>query len=396
MSSYPDPQPVRAAWLQRLVALASPPLAALAEGRLLASLSLPPPTPGGHQPRRDFASLETTARTLLGLSPWLELPSPPASERADQARLRPLAVAALEAGLDPASPDAFNFNRGAQPLVDAAFLAQACLHAPQQLFNALSPTARTRLLEGWRATRAIPPYESNWLLFASLVEAALHHFAQDLQPDRVHHAVARHAAWYLGDGTYGDGPELHCDYYNSFVIHPLLLETLDRLSPAFPPPPAPLALPLSSAEAWRRARRYAEIQERSIAPDGSFPPVGRSLAYRCGAFHHLAFLAFRRQLPPSLPPAAVRSALDAVIRRTLDAPHTFDSAGFLHIGLAGHQPALAEPYICVASTYLCTAAFLPLGLPADDPFWSSLSAPWTAARLWSGEDLPADKALPSQ
>jgi hypothetical protein len=29
-----------------------------------------------------------------------------------------------------------------------------------------------------------------------------------------------------------------------------------------------------------RARRYAAVLERMIAPDGSFPPIGRSLAYR--------------------------------------------------------------------------------------------------------------------
>ena len=46
-----------------------------------------------------------------------------------------------------------------------------------------------------------------------------------------------------------------------------------------------------------RARRYAAILERLIAPDGSFPAIGRSLAYRCGAFHLLAALALRRQLP---------------------------------------------------------------------------------------------------
>ncbi len=49
---------------------------------------------------------------------------------------------------------------------------------------------------------------------------------------------------------------------------------------------------------WRaaeqaRATRYAAVQERLIAPDGSFPPIGRSIAYRCGAFHALAQAALR-------------------------------------------------------------------------------------------------------
>ena len=82
-----------------------------------------------------------------------------------------------------------------------------------------------------------------------------------------------------------------------------------------------------------RARRYGAILERLVGPDGSFPAVGRSLAYRCGAFHLLAALALREQLPDGLPPAQARAALAAVIRRTLEAPGTFDANGWLTIGL---------------------------------------------------------------
>jgi len=94
-------------------------------------------------------------------------------------------------------------------------------------------------------------------------------------------------------------------------------------------------------------------------------PLGRSLAYRCGAFHHLAHQAWRGALPAELAPAQVRSALTAVIRRTLDTDGTLDAEGWLRVGLAGHQPALAEPYISTGSLYLCTFAFHPLGLPAS-------------------------------
>lgn len=379
----------RADWLHRLVPLATTPLAALADGRLLAELPLPSPGPGdAHPPRRDFASLEILARTLVGLAPWLELAEVPVAEQAPRARLADLARAALDRALAPGSPDSLNFRRGAQPLVDAAFLAQACLHAPSTLFEALPASARSRLIEGWRATRSIPPYENNWHLFAAMVEAALCRFAGDHEFARVETALARHAAWYVGDGTYGDGPEYHWDYYNSFVIQPMLLDVLDVLGDALPKP-----LAIEPAEAWRRARRYAQVQERMIAPDGSFPPIGRSLAYRCGAFQHLAFMALRRALPADITPAAARGALSAVIARTLDAPATFDAAGWLRIGLAGHQPSLGEGYICTASCYLCTTAFLPLGLPADDAFWSAPDAGWTAVRLWRGEDLAADSAL---
>jgi hypothetical protein len=83
-----------------------------------------------------------------------------------------------------------------------------------------------------------------------------------------------------------------------------------------------------------------------------------------------------------------------VIRRTLEAPGTFDGDGWLRIGFCGHQPGVGERYISTGSLYLCSAAFLPLGLEAADPFWSAPAAPWTSARAWTGQPFPIDHALP--
>ena len=115
----------RPEWIRRLVSLATPPLSALAEGRLLADVPFPEAA-GGPYLRREFASLEILSRTLLGVAPWLELIDVPENEAAARERMRQLALAALERSLDPASPDNLNFSTGRPPLVNAAFLAQAC------------------------------------------------------------------------------------------------------------------------------------------------------------------------------------------------------------------------------------------------------------------------------
>jgi hypothetical protein len=194
--------------------------------------------------------------------------------------------------------------------------------------------------------------------------------------------------WYVGDGTFSDGMQYHDDYYNSYVIQPFLATIIsianqkgntyasftDRLD--------------------RITKRYAEIQERSINMDGTFPVIGRSIAYRGGAFHHLADMSLRKQLPSSLLPAQVRSALTAVIKKTMESPSTFTKDGWLSIGLYGYQPDLAEPYINTGSVYLCSLVFLPLGLPETDEFWSSAAMPWTAVKVWSGQNtVNADHAL---
>jgi len=143
----------------------------------------------------------------------------------------------------------------------------------------------------------------------------------------------------------------------------------------------------------KRARRYAQIQERLINPDGTLPAVGRSVTYRFGALQVLAQIAWMQKLPDPVRPAQVRCALTAVIRRMMEAPGTFDENGWLQIGLCGHQPSLGEPYISTGSLYLCSTGLLPLGLPASNPFWSDPPLAWTSQLIWSGEALPPDHAM---
>jgi hypothetical protein len=142
-----------------------------------------------------------------------------------------------------------------------------------------------------------------------------------------------------------------------------------------------------------RAVRYAAIQERLISPEGTFPAFGRSLAYRYGAFHHLAEMSLRRQLPHGVLPAQVRCALTAVMTRMNSAVGTFDNKGWLAIGFAGHQPSIGETYISTGSLYLCSAAWLPLGLPSGDEFWRVPAAPWTQQKVWTGIDVKSDHAI---
>ena len=54
---------------------------------------------------------------------------------------------------------------------------------------------------------------------------------------------------------------------------------------------------------------------------------------------------------------------------------------------------MGETYINTGSVYLCTAAFLPLGLPAEDPFWSAPARDWTSRKAWNGIDVGLDHAI---
>jgi hypothetical protein len=220
-----------------------------------------------------------------------------------------------------------------------------------------------------------------------MVEAALLQFEGDGDKMRIYYAVRQHLQWYKGDGVYGDGASFHWDYYNSFVIQPMFLEVLQTLINSGQQEASVYDLELN------RAKRYAAIQERLISPEATYPPIGRSLAYRFGAFQLLSKMALMHALPKEVTPQQVRCALYAVIKKQIEAPNTFDKNGWLQIGLYGHQPDVGETYISTGSLYLCSQAFLMLGLPVTDALWQNEDADWTAKKVWKGEAVPIDHAI---
>ncbi len=376
---------VREYWLQSMLKIANPVLLNLKDRTL--KKVMPVEMKEGTN-REQFAHLEALSRLLVGMAPWLEKKSENREEEALRLQYCELARLAIDAGTDPNSPDYMNFSNDFQPIVDTAFFVHALLRAPYELWEKLDDRVKNNVILAVKATRTRKPIYSNWLLFSALIEAFLYKVGEkDWDPMRIDFAVKQFDQWYLGDGVYSDGPEFHYDYYNSFVIHPMLVDLLETVGDEYKEW-------LERKEAViERSKRYAVIQERLISPEGTFPPVGRSIAYRFGVFQTLAHHALRNDLPSELAPEQIRSALTQVVKRTLEAPGTFTDTGWLTLGFCGHQPEIGEGYISTGSVYLCAAVFLPLGLAVSDPFWSNPAMEWTSKRAWSGKSFPIDQCL---
>ncbi|WP_111307619.1 DUF2264 domain-containing protein [Confluentibacter sediminis] len=380
------PLKVREFFVSTLVKIGDPVLSALSKNQLKELMPIEK-SPRAWDERSHVTYLEAFGRLLSGMAPWLELGSDNTPEGKLREKYIDLARKCIQNATDPSSPDFMNFVNDRQPLVDAAFFAQALLRAPNQLWEPLEEKTKENVIHALKSTRVIKPYYSNWLLFSGMIEAALDKFDGSSDNMRLDYPLNKHNEWYLGDGTYGDGPDFHWDYYNSFVIQPMILDILKTL------------LEKDSSRkgdyniALKRAKRYAAIQERLISPDGTYPPIGRSLAYRFGAFQHLSQIALWKELPEEMAPSQVRSALYVMIHNQINAPGTFDKNGWLQIGLYGHQPNIGEGYISTGSLYLCSEAFLVLGLPAEAPFWKDPYQPWTQKKIWSGQNIPVDHAL---
>lgn len=377
----------RQLWLRYLDRVARPVLSNLAQDRLKEKMPVVlSKTVDNKDSRAKVAYLEAFARTVSGIAPWLEGEGGTPEEMALRNQYREWTLKAIGNAVNPAAKDYLKWD-GGQPLVDASFLALGLVRSPW-LWKHLDTTTRAQVVTAFRTTRATVPVYSNWVLFTGMIEAFFCKYGLEYDPVRIEYGIREFSQhWYTGDGMFSDGMHFKLDYYNSYVIQPYLaaiLEVIIKKNKSY----ASFIPRFASI-----SKRYAEIQERLIAADGSFPVTGRSITYRGGAFHHLADAALRKQLPGTLKPGQVRGALTAVIKKTLEAPSTFTPEGWLNIGLYGHQPDLAERYITTGSLYLCSSIFLPLGLPSTDEFWSELAIPWTSVKAWSGQDLPADHAL---
>lgn len=370
-------------WTTTMLQIVDPVLKAFANKELKLTM----PVEGKTEDRPLYTHLEALGRTLTGMSPWLESKADSHEEEELKEKYAELSRLAITSAVDPESPDYLNFTFGFQPIVDAAFLAHAIIRAPQELWFKLDKAAQKNLVTALKATRTRKPGFNNWLLFSAMIESALYLMGEEWDSMRVDYAIKQHEQWYLGDGMYGDGPDFHWDYYNSFVIQPMLTDIILTVGHQYDDWNNKTSLIIE------RLKRNAAIQEMLISPEGTYPVIGRSVAYRFGAFQSLAQASLMNILPENIHPAEVRCALTAVIKRVIEAPGTFDENGWLKIGVYGSQPDLGETYISTGSLYLCTAVFLPLGLSSTDPFWSGEERAWSSVKVWSGENLKVDHAL---
>lgn len=371
-------------WSNLLYKMASPVILNLSNGTLKKNMPVEVP-PGSTQ---DFFKkvtyLEAVGRTMAGVAPWLALPDDNTKEGKMRKELREALLKGIKNAVDPANPDYLNFRKESQPIVDAAYMAQAFLRAPKALWDPLDDITKKRVAEEFKTLRTRTGAYNNWLLFAGINEAFLMSIGEQADPARIEIAKHKIAEWYKGDGWYSDGEHYSFDYYNAYVIHPMLVDfykvLVDKKRGKVD----------DYNTALKRMIRYSEFSERFIAPDGTYPAFGRSVTYRTAAFQALAQVSLMEKLPEYIQPAQVRSALSAVMHRMYDQCNNFDSNGWLVLGFCGSQPMIADGYTSTGSLYMATLGFLPLGLPADNKFWTDPAADWTSKKAWNSQPFKKD------
>lgn len=373
----------RAYWSETLYKIVSPVVLNLAAGTLKKNMPIEK-APGYSLTAEQVTYLEAVGRTMAGIAPWLALPDDESGEGRQRKQLRLALLKGISNAVDPSNPDYLNFRTYAQPVVDAAFMAHAFLRAPKALWEPLDSITKRRVVEEFKSLRNRPLPYNNWLLFSAITETFLLSVGEQSDPTRIDFALKKMQEWYVGDGWYSDGVLFSMDYYNSFVIQPMLVDVYAVLLRFKKVSEADYQLAL------KRMVRHAEFQERIIAADGSFSPFGRSITYRTGAFQILAQTALMQQYPEKITAAQVRSAMTALMKKMFTSCNNFDAQGWLVLGFCGSQPEVADTYTSTGSLYLATLGFLPLGLPATDSFWTAPAADWTQKKAWSSQPFKKD------
>lgn len=377
----------RAYWCSLAYQMAAPVLSNMAKGELKKNMLVEvSPTWDGRP--KEVTYMEAFGRLMAGIAPWLTLPDDDTEEGHMRRQLREWALASYAQAVDPDGPDYLGWRGHGQALVDAAYIAESFLRAYDQLWVPLDETTKQRYItEFTQLRREDPPY-TNWLLFSSTIESFLAKAGAPYDLYRINSACRKVEEWYKSDGWYSDGPSFAFDYYNSYVFHPMYLETLDAMHEVSPR--SRLDYGKYYDRALRRAQKYSIILERFISPEGTFPVFGRSIPYRMAAMQPLALLAWYGRLPEGVTNGQVRAALTAVMHSMFDGKENFNEAGFLTIGFAGRQANIADWYTNNGSLYMTSLAFMPLALPAAHPFWSDADLPWTSRKAWGSKPFPKD------
>jgi len=376
-------------WTEQAYKMAQPVLENMARGELQKNM-VTEFSPSFDNRNRKVVYMETFGRLMAGIAPWLALPDDDTAEGKQRKQLREWALAAYKNSVDPASPDYLVWGASGQNLVDAAYIAESFIRAYDALWVPLDDVTKQRYLTEFKKLRKIEPPYTNWFLFSSTIESFIAKVTQrkDYDDFRVMMTIRKVEEWYVGDGWYADGPVFAFDYYSSYVFHAMYLETLQNMIDA--KANTRLEYQKYYDRALKRAQKFSIILERFISPEGTFPVIGRSTPYRLAAMQPLALMAWYEKLPKDLTNGQVRAALTAVLHRMMDHQNNYNEGGYLTIGFCGHQPETADWYTNNGSLYMTSLSFMPLGLPADHPFWTSQAEPWTQVKAWGGLPFPKD------
>jgi hypothetical protein len=215
-------------WLQTMKHIFEPVLSGFANRSIRDTFTFQfSPYEPKHKWNQDRALVELLCRTVLSICTWFNCDSKllTIEETKLQDEYFNLTIQSISHAFDGYLKFHTMYD---QILVEMANLALAFFRCPRIWFS-LSENVKTNVLSTMKMAAQYQPHSNNWLLFACAVDIFLFKCGVSKDLQRCLRCLNIIEGFYVGDGWYSDGPSFHMDYYNSFVIHPFLVDIYYQL-----------------------------------------------------------------------------------------------------------------------------------------------------------------------
>ncbi len=248
-----------------------------------------------------------------------------------------------------------------QHIVEMGLLVLSLEISREHFWNQLAPATQNLFLDWLETARCVATHWNNHMFFGIYTLEFLKKEGRERPTDQalIDGWFRELESMYRGEGWFRDGLNDSVDYYNAYAFHYYGLNW---------------CLYFADDQDARRqfwtdaANRFLASIPYVFAKDGGIPNFGRSQTYR---FATLAPLGPAIQLGCCpLPDSEVRRLAEDHLDFFLTKP-IYTQEGWLNIGWTDENPAIAESYSCISSTYWAAKGLSLLLLPREHSFWQA-------------------------
>jgi hypothetical protein len=246
-----------------------------------------------------------------------------------------------------------------QILVEFGALSVSLLAAPEVLWEPLTAAQKNALASLMLSYGDGPTIGSNWKFFNIFILSFFKSKGYTVNEKLLVEYLDKSLQHYRGDGWYNDAPAY--DYYSMWAFQmygPFWAEFFGKKY-----------YPEHARKFMDNLRDLKDNYPYLFGGDGKMIMWGRSMSYRIASIVPFQILSWLDD--PTVNYGWARRISSSVLLQFFQHPE-FMEDGVPTLGFYGAFEPAVQPYSCRGSVYWMGKAFIPLILPADDPFWTAV------------------------
>lgn len=362
----PEPDE-RQQWVISLYKIVYPVLNRMSEGSMLEDMSTE------QHIVEQFGNVESYRmrcfETLVaGLSPWLALAPENTVEGQMRSELQELMVKSLANVVH--SSNSHSIARGESIIISAAYTAQGFLRARNALWEQLDATTKRSYISDFKTLCKIEWNNEKLLPFEAVIQAFLMEVGAPVDTIYCQCIVERLHRMYAIDNQCNISERREADDISLCESYPMVLDALKIMSRH------KIANRCADVEniekkITEKCHIYASQLSQQLLSNDITPMANNPNLSSLTALQTYAYFVLHRMLPDSADIREIRSALTATYNRLYNNPSLFGEKGFLSESSTDVQTNQIKRSNSADCAYSTIFNLLPLGLPADDNFWSA-------------------------